>query len=89
MLFRSTAKRQPMTTPIILAYGEVTGHCHQIKDIESVALYEDANGKMFLRVIETAEVTHEEHFVISIPPGMYERIVQREYSPEEIRSVQD
>jgi len=36
-----------------------------------------------------AELTHEEHNTIIIPPGIYEIKHQREYDEEQIRFVQD
>ena len=39
--------------------------------------------------IEGAALRHEEHTTIPVPPGDYEVIRQREYSPEEIRQVAD
>ncbi|MGH9523996.1 MAG: hypothetical protein ACRD3E_15850 [Terriglobales bacterium] len=34
-------------------------------------------------------IVHEEHAPIVLPPGDYEIVRQREYSPEEIRNVAD
>ena len=34
-------------------------------------------------------IVHEEHGTVSVPKGDYEVTIQREYSPEEIRSVVD
>lgn len=74
---------------IVLAYGEVTGHAHAIADIGSVALRETKDGRRFLDVKETTPLTHEEHGAIHIDRGSYEIIIQREYTPEEIRNVAD
>lgn len=75
--------------PIVLAYGEVTGHKHQIADLESVAILQTADGRRFLKVTDSAGLVHEEHARIDLPAGNYEVIQQREYSPEEIRNVAD
>lgn len=75
--------------PIVLAYGETTGHKHQITDIESVAILETHDGRRFLKVTDSAGLTHEEHARIELPRGNYEIIQQREYSPEAIRNVLD
>jgi len=74
---------------VVLAEGEVTGHCHEILDVENVELLQDADGNLYLDVKEPAELTHQEHSTITIPPGTYEIVRQREYSPEEIRRVAD
>lgn len=73
----------------IMAYGEVTGHAHAL-EAQDIELYEK-DGRTFVRVINAAGVslTHEEHGSILVPKGDYERVVQREYSPEEIRKVLD
>ena len=38
---------------------------------------------------EPASLLHEEHSTVVIPKGTYIRRIQEEYSPEELRSVQD
>ena len=79
---------------IILAHGEKTGHCHTLladptaPDIELV----ERDGRMFLRVLGEATITHQEHATVMpsvIPPGTYERAPQREYFPEAPRQVLD
>ncbi len=73
----------------ILAYGEVTGHCHQIEDQTKAEVLEVQNG-LYLRVgKEGARIIHEEHSPITLPAGNYEIAIQREYSPAEIRNVTD
>ena len=34
-------------------------------------------------------IIHEEHSTIKLPPGNFEIVQQKEYSPEEIRNVAD
>ena len=74
---------------IILAYGEVTGHAHAIKQNEA-EIWVDA-GRRWLEVCHQAELKHEEHATITLPPGIYEVIQQREFSVLEqmSRKVQD
>jgi hypothetical protein len=79
---QSTEKR------IILAYGEVTGHCHEA-DIETCTAYVNEGGELFLDVETETEVTHQEHNTLTLPPGVYRITHQREYSPEEIKRVRD
>jgi len=67
--------------PIILASGEITGHHHAIAGTSAVSLLEDDQGSRYLRVREPAQVRHPEHAPIELPPGAYEVIRQREYSP--------
>lgn len=77
--------------PVILAYGEVTGHCHAIHT-PKVAMFRDdgGGGGTFINVpAGGASLTHEEHGAIAIPPGDYEVVVQSSYTPEAIRNVAD
>lgn len=83
------AKKEKQVDRIILAFGEKTGHCHAIHDLDSVDVMVTPEGGFYLRVKEEVSLQHEEHGVIAIPPGNYERVIQREYSPEEIRNVAD
>jgi hypothetical protein len=76
---------------VILAHGEVTGHAHAIKD-KRAALFRDPKlAAIFMRVSGDAPVAleHDEHETIAVPPGDYQVIRQREYSPEAIRNVAD
>lgn len=73
---------------VILAYGEVTGHAHRVKEAEVREF--TAGDRRFLEVLGiSATITHEEHAPIELPCGVYEIIQQREYSPEAIRNVAD
>ncbi len=84
------ARRKELTGRAVMAYGEVTGHAHALEQIDDIELYEMA-GRVFVRVVSAAgtPLTHEEHGTIVLPKGTYERIVQREYSPEAVRNVAD
>lgn len=68
------------TENVILAYGEVTGHKHQIKDT-TTSLYE-WQGDQLVQVREATALTHEEHAPINLAPGIYKRIIQKEYVSE-------
>ena len=74
----------------VLAFGEVTGHTHTLADLEAAEVYE-LDGGLFLSV--TAEggvaIQHQEHGTIEIPTGDYAVVLQREYTPTEIRTVLD
>jgi|SRR6185437_11986167 glycyl-tRNA synthetase alpha subunit len=75
---------------VILAYGEVTGHAHAvIGDVEFLAADMEDLEQRFLRVEAEAQVVHEEHGTITLPAGDYAIMRQREYAPEEIRTVAD
>lgn len=69
--------------------GEATGHIHRLETLEAAEVLECGEG-LYLQVGEDGvRIIHEEHAPISLPPGNYEVIRQREYSPEAIRSVAD
>ena len=76
-----TARHVESNGRIILASGEITGHHHAIAGTSTVSLLEDDQGSRYLRVREPAQVRHPEHAPIELPPGAYEVIRQREYSP--------
>ena len=87
------AKRENGT----LAYGEVTGHSHQIaiEDRETAEVLEIGEGlylhvgKSGIRIDGGIQVVHEEHGAVTLPPGNYRVTIQQEYSPLAIRNVID
>ena len=78
---------------VVLAYGEATGHAHTIShpDVRLVSAEQAGELRMWMQVTapEPVELEHDEHDTLLIPPGTYEVRRQREYSPEEIRTVAD
>ena len=94
---RPSEQARPVTDNgrVILAYGEVTGHAHQVVGVDDadpvpvMELFEEPDGTRLLVVKRDALLTHEEHGQIALAPGGYEVIRQREYSPEAIRNVAD
>lgn len=73
-----------------LAEGETTGHYHEAVGA-GVALYEPSAGAMVLDAPSGAEVRHQEHGPIALPPGRYDRTIVLEYDhfAEESRAVVD
>src|SRR5690348_3130267 len=71
----------------IILRGETTGHAHRLLGGEVRVV--DATAAMYLVCAAQAQVVHEEHHTITLPPGLYRVTRQREYSPEEIRLVVD
>jgi len=75
---------------LVLAEGELTGHCHQITKGDA-ELYEH-EGTLFLKVLsKTAELTHQEHKTIILPKGDFEikRVREYDHFAEEAKRVQD
>lgn len=74
---------------LILARGEATGHAHRVEPTEQSELFEE-DGTLYLRVSGvTARVVHEEHDTIALPAGEYRVWQQREYAPDDIRTIID
>ena len=81
---------QSLNNPV-LAFGEVTGHKHQIHmkdmlDKAEVTLHMGYNGEAGVDVPDAFEVceetvilTHEEHNPIELPPGKYMVKIVREF----------
>lgn len=85
------ATKVPMSGRIVLAHGEVTGHAHAIAPGQAEEYQTSSKDivQRFLRVVEHADVTHEEHATVPLPAGIYEIVQQREYMPEAVRLVVD
>jgi hypothetical protein len=82
---QNTAKRESG----ILAFGEVTGHCHKVEGLDQAEVLE-VGSDLYLRVSEEGvRIVHDEHAPIVLPAGNYEVEIQREYTPEAIRNVAD
>jgi hypothetical protein len=72
---------------VILAYGEATGHAHGFDAF--AASLQEADGRRYLRLREAAELRHEEHGPITVAPGCYEVVIQREFVPPDPQLVFD
>lgn len=89
------AKRVTDNGRVILAYGEVTGHAHEVIGVDNddavpaMELFLEPDGTRILVVKRDALLRHEEHGRIDLAPGGYRVIQQREYHPEAIRNVAD
>lgn len=75
---------------VILAYGEVTGHAHRIKQTEkpSARIF-DFGAERYLEVLERVALSHEEHSAIFLDAGVYRQAFQFEEKRAEIQSVKD
>ena len=72
------AKKVKKSKERILAYGEVTGHAHRLSTGEVTEL----KGITYFKTTVETLLTHEEHGPLAFPPGSYQVIHQREFSPE-------
>lgn len=79
----------------ILAYGEMTGHSHQIitPSMSELDSYVDEDGDIFVRSTQSEiKIGHDEHDIVTLPKNQWHRISrQREYDPvlERQRQVAD
>lgn len=77
---------------VILAYGEATGHMHEV-DSRSAILLDIPQEKDLetrgLRVTKADQATHQEHGPLDLRVGDAIVIRQREYTPQAIRNVAD
>lgn len=95
------AKRITDHGRLILAYGEVTGHCHQIVADEAVTvenpdpiapceLFEEPDGSRILVLSRPSALTHDEHDPAALAGGQhFEVIRQCEWSLDDVRQVAD
>lgn len=72
---------------IVLAYGEVTGHAHAIAAPRAALV--EWNGERYVSSETAFVVHHEEHAPARLPAGTFKVVIQREYTPAEIRRVVD
>jgi hypothetical protein len=76
----------------IVAYGEVTGHCHKvIVDGELVKVIENEKGELYVKAQKPFSVVHEEHKTIEVPAGVWKigKVREFDHFAEEARFVQD
>ena len=75
---------------MVLARGEATGHAHVITgpDVALLADRDDVD-MLFVQIVTKGRMVHEEHGAISVPPGCYRVVRQREYIPGAYRYVAD
>ncbi|PWT78456.1 MAG: hypothetical protein C5B60_01100 [Chloroflexi bacterium] len=72
----------------ILAYGEATGHSHRVEAPENAQVWV-LYGQLYLKLLETATVVHDEHGPITLPAGAYRVWQQREYTPQDVHAIRD
>lgn len=72
-----------------LAEGEATGH-HHVLTAPKIEIYDDG-GQRYVNLASTGTLTHPEHGVITVEPGTYIEIREREfdYFQGEMRRVVD
>ena len=71
---------------LVIVAGEATGHAHRL---QAGTMLEAPDGALYLDVTKVPRVLHGEHGPITLDPGLWLVVRQREYSPEAIRTVLD
>ncbi len=77
---------------LILALGEATGHHHRFEFLDqtqNIKLYVAHGGARYLDVSAPSDLLHEEHSTARVPAGKWLLPSQVEYTPAELRRVQD
>jgi hypothetical protein len=82
------AREEMVSDDIILALGEVTGHCHKLQVPQGATLYAVGDSNV-VQLKQPGKLVHEEHDAISLAPGFYRVVRQREYTPGRITRVID
>ena len=62
---------------IDLALGEATGHHHQMQ--LPIRFFGEIGAIEYFEIDEPTELTHQEHHTLTILPGNYDVIIEREY----------
>lgn len=65
------------TNDKVLAYGEVTGHKHQLMG-GLVNVFEGSDGLKVIEILEPTQLVHEEHKAITIGKGLFTVTKERE-----------
>jgi hypothetical protein len=83
----------PHRNPVIVAYGETTGHRHIIQSASTRVWVLTRNGidEMFVEIQAPVTITHDEHKPLPIPQGIYRvgRVKEYDYLMEMERRVLD
>jgi hypothetical protein len=64
--------------PVVLAYGEITGHAHRVTGNASLW---DVGTQRYMVVESEATLTHEWIAPVTVPPGTYQIVIQQDWEP--------
>jgi hypothetical protein len=70
----------------IIVAGEATCHAHRL---QSGTILEAPDETLSIDITQTTQVERVEHGPITLDPGLWLVVRQREYNPEAIREVRD
>lgn len=93
---KQTKPVDPKNGRLVIAEGEATGHAHAILAAnagkeQSRLLITDDDKQMFLVNNASVDVFHEEHDIVTIPPGTWaiKGVQEYDYDKEQARRIQD
>ena len=85
------AKKLKTINGFVVERGEgIHTHTLVCDDVSKVDLY-DLEGTLYLHVKKDVQIYHEEHKLKTLTPGIYKKVLEREwdYESEESRKTQD
>jgi len=99
LVYRGKTDTNPLVVQlgqaVVLAFGETTGHRHQLRRKTSgitspdIPVF-DASAERYIQLLDQGELSHEEHSIVLLRPGTIEVGVQVEAGPHNmLRRVQD
>lgn len=74
----------------VVAEGEHTGHAH-VLDAEGVLEMREVDGVLYARIASPVSLTHQEHHVQTLEPGIvrFGRVQEYDHFAEEARDIAD
>lgn len=76
----SSAEKIIVKPGFVVERGEGV-HTHTISNVENLEVFVD-DDTMYLNVLKDIEITHEEHGVQTIEPGLYVKSIERQFDYE-------
>ena len=75
---------------LILAHGEATGHAHAIIEEAAQLVTSEQANELYLLVhgTEPVSLVHDEHDTLTVAPGTYRVVRQREYTSADMAPLQ-
>ena len=78
------ANRLDIQPGFVLERGEGV-HTHIFPDVQGIEVFEK-DGEIFVRVMKTTELDHEEHGRQTVKPGIYKRRIERVWDYETLEA---
>ena len=80
------AKKVEIFSGFVVERGEgVHTHCLVTDDVSKVSAYE-LDGVLYLHVKEDVQIDHEEYKLRTLKPGIYKKVIEREFDYEDMES---